>query len=445
MTDYLSTQPYKGSRDFYPPEMQIRNYIFDTWKKVCKSFGYQEYDGPFIESFDLYAAKTGEEIVNEQLYSFTDRGDRKVAIRPEMTPTLARMVARQYKTLVQPIRWFSIPNLWRYEKPQKGRLREHYQLNIDIFGVESPVADFEIINILINIMLSLGGQEDQFRVKIGNRRMLDEMYSMFGIEQKRAVRVTKALDKIAKLPQNEFKNLLKDDANLSEIEISKILDFVASPEEIVTKLAKQNSIGAREVQSVLELAEQNNMKNLVEYSPTIVRGLDYYTGNVMELYDLSPSNNRAMAGGGRYDDLVTLFTGNKLTGVGAAMGDVTLLNFLTENNLLPQLNSDAEYLVTLWPENSQNRSNNNENNQIATQSRKYSNEIAQKLRQNGKNVIQWLEEEKIEKQIRFADRRGIKKVVIAGPEEQENKTITIKDLSTGNQETVKVESCISKL
>ena len=133
----LQTQPYKGARDFYPEDMRVRNYIFDNWRKVCRKYGYEEYDGPFLESFDIYAAKSGEELVNEQLYSFEDRGKRKVAIRPEMTPTLARMVSQQYGELVNPIRWFSIPNLWRYEKPQKGRLREHFQLNVDIFGVGS--------------------------------------------------------------------------------------------------------------------------------------------------------------------------------------------------------------------------------------------------------------------------------------------------------------------
>src|SRR3989338_2136475 len=187
----LSTQPYKGARDFYPEDKRIQKWMFAKLRDVVESFGYQEYDAQFIENFDLYAAKSGEELVNEQLYSFEDRGGRKVAIRPEMTPTLARMVAGQFKTLPQPIRWFSIPNLWRYEKPQRGRLREHFQLNVDIFGVDGVEADFEVVSIAIDIMKKVGADESMFEIRVGNRRLLNDVFGQLGISVDQGARVLK--------------------------------------------------------------------------------------------------------------------------------------------------------------------------------------------------------------------------------------------------------------
>ncbi len=429
----LSTQPYKGARDFYPNDMQIRNYIFNTWRKVCKSYGYEEYDGPFLESFDLYAAKTGEEIVNEQLYSFEDRGGRKVAIRPEMTPTLARMVSQKYKTLLQPIRWFSIPNLWRYEKPQKGRLREHYQLNVDIFGINDISADFETISVLVDIMRAFGAKENMFEIRVGNRRLIEDVYKLFSISKDKTQRINKAIDKKSKISEKEFKELLEKDAKLNSREIDSICQFLKDPQEIINKL-ESASEGAREVKTLLDMACVSNIDKFIKYDPSIIRGIDYYTGNVFELYNLDPENTRAMSGGGRYDNLVELFIDEKISGTGFGMGDVTLQNFLENWKLLPTPAGDCEYLITVWPENSTNKYF-----QISL-------EIANTLRQKGVNVQLWLDKNtKLDKQLKYADRKNIKFVVIVGESELNNKGITIKNLANQTQETKSLEKFLSEV
>lgn len=426
----LSTQPYKGARDFYPEDMRIRNYIFGVWKSVCKSYGYEEYDGPFLEAFELYAAKSGEELVNEQLYSFEDRGGRKVAIRPEMTPTLARMVAGQYKTLPQPIRWFSIPNLWRYEKPQRGRLREHFQLNVDIFGVDGVEADFEVVSLAIDIMKKFGANESMFEIRVGNRRLLNDVFGQLGISQEQGARVLKALDKKSKISSDEFTNLLKEDAKISNEQISKLNDFIANPLPAVQSLLK-TSRGAQEVDGLLKLAKENGKEKFIKYDSTIIRGFDYYTGNIFEQFDLNPKNNRSMYGAGRYDDLVELFGVQKLSGVGFGMGDVTLLNFLEDWNLLPKFEAEVDYFVTVWPGNNAD---------------KISFEVAEKLRSLGKNVETWLEKgTKIDKQLKFADRKGIQNVIIIGEEEVKNKTITTKNMKSKKQETKSLEEFLNEV
>lgn len=432
MKEKLQTQPYKGSRDFYPEDMKVRNYIFDTWKKVCKSYGYEEYDGPFLENFEIYAAKSGEELVNEQLYSFEDRGKRKVAIRPEMTPTLARMVAEKLNELPRPIRWFSIPNLWRYEKPQRGRSREFYQLNVDVFGIEGVEADLEVISTVIDIMKAFGAKEKMFKVRVNNRRLADDFYKKLGITEEQKKIVNKALDKKAKMPQEEFDKWLKDDAKLSAEQLKLLNTFLKDPMPAVKELAKESK-GAQEMISLLDMIKSQKLDGFVKYEPSIIRGLDYYTGNVFEVYDLNPENIRAMAGGGRYDDLVSIFKGEKLTGTGYAMGDITLKDFLESWKLLPKIESECEYLVTLWP----------------SEDPKYLEttlEISKKLRELGKNVQTWLEPNaKLEKQLKFADKKEIKYVVIVGENELKSKEVTIKDLTNKKQETKPLEKFLSDI
>lgn len=431
MNSKLSTQPYKGSRDFYPDEMKIRNFIFDTWKKICRRYGYEEYDGPFLEPFELYAAKSGEEIVNEQLYFFEDRGKRKIAIRPEMTPTLARMVASKFKTLPHPIRWFSIPNLWRYENPQKGRLREHYQLNVDIFGIEGIEADYEVISLALDIMFAFGAQIGQFEIRIGNRRLIDDVYKSLEIPDEKTKNVGKALDKKNKISQDEFIDLLQNSAKLSPKNIEDLKNFLENPQPLIEKLYKEGSKGAKEVLDLLKLFQRSGNSSFVRYDPTIMRGFDYYTGNVFEQFDLTPNHTRAMYGGGRYDDLVTLFINERLPGVGFGMGDVTFKNFLENWNLLPKFASDTEYLVTLWPAKE-------ENYRLAT------NEAAKKLRELGKNVAAWVESGvKLDKQLKWADKKGISYCIILGEEELGNGNITIKELKTGDQQTKTLEEFLS--
>ena len=424
----LNTQPYKGARDFYPEDMKIRNFIFENWKKVCKSYGYEEYDGPFLESFDLYAAKSGEELVNEQLYSFVDRGKRKVAIRPEMTPTLARMIAKKINEIVKPVRWFSIANFWRYEKPQRGRGREFFQLNADIFGFEGIEADFEIISLMADLMKAFNAREGMFEIRINNRKLMDDFYKTLDLNESQKKIVNKAVDKRQKISKQKFEEWLKDEAKLDKKQLEKLVNFIEDPYPTLEELLKENSTGALEIKNILKLIENYQLNNLVKFSPSVIRGLDYYTGMVFEIFDLNPKNIRAIAGGGRYDDLVSLFCKEKLTGTGFAMGDITLQDFLQTWNLLPKFENDCEYLVTLWP----------------SQDPKFLEktlEISSILRDKGKNVSTWVEKNtKIDKQLKYADKKGFKYVVIFGENEMKKNTVTIKNMLTKTQFEVEIKN-----
>lgn len=422
MSTQLSTQPYKGARDFYPEDMRVRNYIFNAWKKVCQKYGYEEYDGPFLESFDIYAAKSGQELVNEQIYSFTDRGDRKVAIRPEMTPTVARMVAQKFTELPRPIRWFSIPNLWRYEKPQKGRLREHYQLNVDIFGIEGVEADLEILSVYVDILKEVGAKDNMFEIRLNNRRLTEDVYKEIGISKDQTVLVNRAVDKKSKLSEKDFEDMLKETANLDEKQIKGLKNYLGNPTDFISKVSEKSQ-GAQEIKKLMDLAQKSGISKYIKLDPTVIRGLEYYTGNVFELYNMAPDNNRAMSGGGRYDNLVEMFRGEKLTGIGFGMGDVTFKDFLESWGLMPNLKNETEYLVTIWP---------SEDSKFFD----ISNKVAAELRSRNINTQIWPETNtKLEKQLKYADKLQIEKVIIIGEDELKNNTVTIKNMKQKTQET----------
>ncbi len=281
----LDTAPYKGVRDFYPEDMAIQNYIFDTWRKTAERLGYAEYSASILEPAELYKGKTSEEIVNDQTFSFTDRGGREVILRPEMTPTLARMVAAQRKSLKFPLRWFSIPNVFRYERPQRGRRREHWQLNCDLLGIAGIEADVEIISLAHAIMKAFGAENKDFEIRINSRKALPEGVSM----------------------------------------------------ETIRKIDKGEEIGIEvhetdEIRSVLDLLEKKAIKN-ARFDPKIVRGFDYYTGIVFEVFDTNPDNPRSLFGGGRYDNLLEIFDVDPIPAVGFGMGDITLKDFLETHKL----------------------------------------------------------------------------------------------------------------
>lgn len=427
----ISTQPYKGSRDFYPKDMRLRNYMFGIWRDVCKSYGYKEYDGPFLENFDLYAAKTGDEIVENQLYYFTDKGDRKVAIRPEMTPTLARMISGKYKTINYPARWFSIPNLWRYENPQRGRLREFFQLNVDILGAESAEADFEVIKTAVEIMKRVGATEKMFELRLNDRRFMDDFYKDIEIDKTQQNELNSALDKKLKVPEETFKKMLTEDANLDDNQIEMVQNLFKKPQKTLTEYENKGSKGAQSIKQILEMAKQNNIDKFIKFNPTIVRGLDYYTGTVFEQYDLNPDNTRAMFGGGRYDDLTDLFIDKKIPATGYGMGDVTFIDFLESWDLIPEFENEVDFLIIRWPTKKESGQD------------KYYNriqEVADKLRDTGNSVITWLDSNtKLSKQLRYADKENIAYVVIIGEEELEENTVTIKNMKTGDQKNKSLE------
>ncbi|KKT12874.1 MAG: Histidyl-tRNA synthetase [Parcubacteria group bacterium GW2011_GWC1_43_30] len=281
----LGTDPYKGVRDFYPEDMAIQNYIFNTWRKVAEKFEYVEYGASILEPAELYKGKTSEEIVNDQTFSFTDRGGREVILRPEMTPTLARMIAAERKSLKFPLRWFSIPNVFRYERPQRGRRREHWQLNCDLLGIPGIEADVEIISLAHAILRAFGAEEKDFEIRINSRKALPKGVSM----------------------------------------------------ETIRKIDKGEEVGIEvretdEIRSVLDLLEKKGIKN-ARFNQKIVRGFDYYTGIVFEVFDTNPDNPRSLFGGGRYDNLLEIFDVDPIPAVGFGMGDITLRDFLETHKL----------------------------------------------------------------------------------------------------------------
>jgi histidyl-tRNA synthetase len=304
MTDKakLSTEPYKGVRDFYPEDMAIQNYIFDTWKKICKSFSYLEYTASLLEPAELYRSKGNDEIVNDQMFTFTDRGDRQVALRPEMTPSLARMVAAQRKSLKFPLRWFSIPNVFRYEKPQRGRKREHWQLNADVMGIAGIEAEVEIISLAHAIMKSFGAKDEDFQIQINDRVLLNEK---FGKKE-----LISLLDRKNKMSAEDFTKAWQ------EIDGKPYSDLTANDT----------------IQNILNALKEKGITNAI-FEPTITRGFDYYTGMVFEVFDTDPANNRSLFGGGRYDNLLEIFGVEPVPTVGFGMGDITIRDFLETHNL----------------------------------------------------------------------------------------------------------------
>ncbi len=298
----LSTEPYKGVRDFYPEDMAIQNYIFSVWKKVAEEFHYQEYTASILEYADLYRSKGSDEIVNEQMYLFTDKGDREVALRPEMTPTLARMIAAKRKSLKFPVRWFSIPNVFRYERPQRGRKREHWQLNCDLMGVAGIEAEVEIISLAHKIMREFGAKDEDFEIQINSRKLLQEAYGK---------EMFRLLDKKEKMEAAEF-----------ETEWQKLSG----------KPFKETKLeDSPELQKIISALKDKGIKAI--FSPSLTRGFDYYTGMVFEVFDTNPENRRALFGGGRYDNLLEMFGVEPVPTVGFGMGDVTIHDFLETHKL----------------------------------------------------------------------------------------------------------------
>jgi len=369
----LSTQPYKGTRDFYPEDLRLRNYIFGKWREVCQSFGYEEYDASVIEPLELYAAKTSEEIVREQTFSFEDRGGRKVTLRPEMTPTVSRMVAAKRQELGYPLRLFSIPNCFRYERMQRGRTREFWQLNADLFGVEGIEAEVEILLLTDRLMKVFGASEEMYEIRINSRQLMNEVISKSNPKVTEA-EVVRLIDGYDKMPESEFAEKL---AELVD-ETQPVLDFLQGKIE-----------PNEEIKTLLTTATEYGISN-VKFVPAIARGFDYYTDIVFEVFDLDPENNRAMFGGGRYDGLVGQFGVEPVPTIGIAPGDVTMQNFLETHQLLPELATKNDIYLMI------------EDVADLPVAQKY----AQKLRADGKNVAVDISGRKIDKQFKAAKKLG---------------------------------------
>lgn len=416
----LSTQPYKGARDFYPEDKRFQKYMFGVWRQVCESFGYEEYDAPLLEPLDIYLAKTGEEIVSEQTYTFEDRGGRKVVIRPEMTPTVSRMVAAQRQELGYPLRWYSIPNLWRYERPQRGRLREHWQLNVDIFGVQSTAAEFEMVSLVDAMFKAFAADSSMYQIRLNHRGLIDYLlsdYLQLGSNELHAV--SKLIDRLHKMPRSEF--ISKVDTVLLPKQresgvTEKLLGVIEAKQLSDLPPAAQEQPAAQELGELLGQLKRVGIENVV-FDGSLMRGFDYYTGVVFEVFDINPENNRSMLGGGRYDGLVGLFGVEPVPTVGFGWGDVTLANFLASHGLMPDLPSETDVYVCLMGESIVDKVQ----------------PIIQQLRQAGLNVAVDLSAKKLPQQFKTATKKGINQVLIIGEDELKAKQLTLKNLSTGQE------------
>jgi len=328
----FSTQPYKGTRDFYPEDLRRRQYIFDTWKKTLSRCGFVEYDASIIENADMYIAKSGEELGSQQLYNFKDKGDRHIALRPEMTPTLARIVAAKMGELKFPLRWFSIPNCFRYERPQRGRLREFWQLNADIVGLEAGAVDIEILSVAGQLFLEFGVTRKQFKIMFNHRQVLEKWLTEYAsISSEKHAQVYAVLDDWHKVSISENTTQLLE--FLSQMQVTMLTDLAAKTGQAwqaYLDIAQQFN----ELKMILDVIPSLSQDIEYDFNPTIIRGLAYYTGIVFEAFDMHPDNPRAMFGGGRYDDLLDLF-GKKAPAVGIGVGDVTWSDFLDTWDLWP--------------------------------------------------------------------------------------------------------------
>ena len=419
----LSTQPYKGTRDFYPDDMRLRNWFFGKIRESLQTSAFEEYNGPMLETLELYAAKSGEEIADKQTYNFLDRADRRLAIRPEMTPTVARMVAGRMNDLSFPLRWFSIPNMYRYEATQRGRLREFWQLNVDVFGCDTYEADLEVIVSAIRIMKAFGADESMFTVRINNRRFFNDVIAAIaGKDAEGSRQVSKVIDRKNKVPRDVYERDLTA-LGLSAEQIARIDDLYTMSVKDATDICP-DSTGAQELRFLFDALEQMDLAKYCLFDFGIIRGLDYYTGTVFEVFDNAPENNRAMFGGGRYDNLVGLFVKNaKISGVGYGMGDVTLENFLVTHNLIPDLyKAETKVLVTRFDD---------------VPFTEYMM-LTDKLRSMGITTSLFLGAKKFGKQIEYAVKGHYSHVLIMGGSEREAGVVKIKNLDTREEQTVAI-------
>ncbi len=424
----MKIRPVKGTRDFYPPQMAVRNFIVDGWKEASRRNGFEEYDGPIFEYLKMYQVKSGDEIV-EQLFNFIDRGQRHLAIRPEITPTLARMVNQQINALPRPIKWFSVPRLCRAERPQKGRLREFFQWNIDIIGADDVLADAEVIYTSIDYLRSLGLTSKDIKAKISSRKLLAAFLVNIGIAESKLETIYPVLDKKARLPEEAFDEMLAKVVKKSEaaakIKAFMELDDADGTSDIVSDDEAQRA-ALKEINEVQSLLDVMGAGDYCVFDPGIVRGLAYYTGVVFEIHDVV-GDLRAICGGGRYDNLLKDFGGPAVSGTGMGMGDCVLEILLREKGLL----KDGQ-IATLQVDNFVAYTD--------MELQKNAIEIAAKLREKGEATDISYKSGSLKKQLKQASNAGAKKCIILGREFIEDKKLIVKDMTTGEQELVNADT-----
>lgn len=412
-------QPVRGTRDFYPEDMAFRQWLNNQIREASGQFGYQEYDGPFLERLELYAAKSGDELVKEQSYVFSDRSGSMIALRPELTPSLARMVAQRGKGLALPLRWWSFGPFWRYERKQKGRSREFFQWNIDLLGVDSPEADAELVAIAATLFRNVGLTPDMIRIKVNNRRLAEKQLLNIGIQGSLLPKTFRLIDRQDRMTPDAWKSYalesgLNEDQYAGLMKVLEDLEAWKSSPEMLQYFEAANAFGAGEY---------------LDYDPTIIRGLDYYTGTVYEARDVK-GNHRSILGGGRYDDLVSVVGGDPIPATGFAMGDVVFGLVLDENGIKPDLRvCPTDILITTFEEGSESASI-----QLATE-----------LRKAGYRVEWYPEPVRLQRQLRYADRNKILLAIIVGPDEMETGKVSLKNMVSGEQDTFARSDLLSRI
>ena len=412
----------RGTRDFYPEEMRLRNWLFEHFHAAARSHGFEEYDSPVLESEELYTRKAGEEIT-AQLYNFEDKGGRRVALRPEMTPSLARMVMAKSGTLPIPIKWYSIPQCWRYERTQRGRGREHYQWNVDIWGMRGVEADAELLSVLVHFFRAVGLKSDDLVIRISNRKILEEVLGALGITGEVFSKTCIVIDKMDKLSSEVIDKQLAElgHSHNSITRIKKVLGM-KSLDSLSSELDSKSQ-AVKELRDLFALCESYGISSWLRLDASVVRGLAYYTGSVFEAHDRN-NELRAICGGGRYDRLLSTLGGKDLPATGFGFGDMVIMELLSDKNLIPRLSTGNEDIVIPLDKNL----------------RHAAMEVASKLRASGRSVDLVLDDKKMKWAFRHAERTGAQRLVMVMPEEWNEGKVRIKNLQTGEEIDFDAES-----
>ncbi|MFX1502236.1 MAG: histidine--tRNA ligase [Promethearchaeota archaeon] len=440
MSKKFSKEPLRGMKDFYPPALREYNWIVEILKDVVERYGYEEYRTPQLEPIEIFAAKSSDELVNEQSFIVEKKKGERLILIPELTPSLARMVAKKSQELKKPIRWFCIPTCFRYERPQKGRRREFKQPNVDILGEDSLFADLEIFNIIVDIFTEFGATAEQFQIYYNSRRFMDSVCNfILKIDKSKIPLIYKVLDKSDKMEEDEFEKYLIDTFQ-DELTIQGILKLkdAKSLDELLKKFDDipndfYKSEGYLEIENFNQLLKEVNISNYCTFSSGTVRGLDYYTGIIFEVYDTGTENIRSIFGGGRYDDLLSIFSDEKITGTGFGMGVYTLSLFLKTYNLIPDEIREKDYSDTIYIASI--------NEDLST----YAFEIARIVREEDFPCIIDYRFKNLKNQLKKANELGVIIVLIIGPEELKDRTVTIRNMVSEVQKTVELSELINKI
>ena len=427
----MKTKALPGFRDFYPTDLALRSHIFDTWRTVARRYGFEEYDGPPLESLALYTEKSGDEIV-AQLYAFKDKGDREVALRPEMTPTLARMVAAKVGELRKPIRWFSIPQLFRYERQQRGRLREHFQLNCDLIGESGPLADAEIIALAIDVMRAFGLGPTDVRVRVSDRRVLTAILQERGVPEAGLGAAFDFIDKVERLRPEQVEQLSARPQPFNPATVSDLeqVAHIRGWDRLNAELARSRNAAkaAEPLRGTCAALDAMGLNEFVDLDLTIVRGLAYYTGMVFELFDAGKTL-RAICGGGRYDALLRDVGGVDLPALGFGMGDVVLGELLKDKQTVPTERVGVDVFLAF----------------ITQDDLPPLLGLAHQLRDAGLRVEYPLGPLAVAKQMKLADARHARVAVVLGPDERARGEVVLRDLQSGSQESVRESTVIEAI